>query len=262
MRNVFDQYSQPENRLTHALVSSLAADRRLLRRFVRWVTNSSGKIPRDLEIVEQRLPGEVEAGDEEEDEVERLGLPDAWIHDGEPGRSSWRARSKRPLKRASLIGTAAQPNDGRFSDINLIAFVPQRPPGPAPNKVRIIEWTELYAWMRGEEASEWARRLTDYMEVLEKQKLAYEEYLKEGTITVFTGISFGQDNPYNYHEAKRLLRLALGALRARRDLRRDLGMDPSGEAEGPLPDETVPRYGISSRWWTRARRRASRNSRI
>ncbi len=57
-RNIFDQYNQPENRLTHALSSCLNNDRSLLRKFVRWVTEA--KPPQRLEILEQRLPGEEE----------------------------------------------------------------------------------------------------------------------------------------------------------------------------------------------------------
>jgi hypothetical protein len=34
MRNLFDQYTHPENRLTHALVSSIAQDQYLLREFI------------------------------------------------------------------------------------------------------------------------------------------------------------------------------------------------------------------------------------
>jgi hypothetical protein len=34
MRNIFDQYSQPENRLTHSLVMALHYDRNLLKSFL------------------------------------------------------------------------------------------------------------------------------------------------------------------------------------------------------------------------------------
>ena len=37
MRNVFDQYSQAENRLTHALFSALDQDRKMLGEFLRDV---------------------------------------------------------------------------------------------------------------------------------------------------------------------------------------------------------------------------------
>lgn len=37
MRNLFDQYSQPENRLTHALMTALHEDRGLLALFLREI---------------------------------------------------------------------------------------------------------------------------------------------------------------------------------------------------------------------------------
>ena len=39
-------------------------------------------------------------------------------------------------------------------------------------------------------------------------------YLLEGTLTTFTGIPFDADYPYDYFEAKRLLRLLMLELRA------------------------------------------------
>ncbi len=48
-------------------------------------------------------------------------------------------------------------------------------------------------------------------------------------MTYFSGIPFGKDQPYNYLEAKRLLNLALGKLRQRKDLQQELGMDPEGK---------------------------------
>lgn len=79
MRNLFDQYSQPENRLSHALLSSLAADRRLLNSFVLWATGKSTRNLR-LEILEQRLPGQTTEVAEEEAAVR--GIPDGCIIDG------------------------------------------------------------------------------------------------------------------------------------------------------------------------------------
>jgi hypothetical protein len=62
------------------------------------------------------------------------------------------------------------------------------------------------------------------MEVLEV-KLVTEEYLKTGTLTVFTGVPFGAESQYNYLEAKRVLRLAMEELRLREDLHRAFGID-------------------------------------
>jgi hypothetical protein len=80
MRNVFDQYTQPENRLTHALISALSEDRQLLRRFVGWAARQRVARSAPLEIIEQGLPGE--RADTEE-EAEKRGLPDACIYQGD-----------------------------------------------------------------------------------------------------------------------------------------------------------------------------------
>ncbi len=44
----------------------------------------------------------------------------------------------------------------------------------------------------------------------------------------FTGIPFDKDHPYNYPEAKRVLNLAMKALRHRKDLQRQLGIEDGG----------------------------------
>ncbi len=58
MRNLFDQYKEPENRLTHALACCLAEDRTLLRRFVRWAALARPPAKARLEVLEQRIPSE------------------------------------------------------------------------------------------------------------------------------------------------------------------------------------------------------------
>jgi hypothetical protein len=45
LRNVFDKYWQPENRVTHALMTALREDRKLLGRFLRELVKV--KLPRD-----------------------------------------------------------------------------------------------------------------------------------------------------------------------------------------------------------------------
>ncbi len=92
----------------------------------------------------------------------------------------------------------------------------------------IVEWREICKWFKIQRQSVWAKHFSSYMEVLE-QRLIDSEYLKEGTLTYFSGIPFGKDQPYNYLEAKRLLNLALGKLRQRKDLQQELGMDPEGK---------------------------------
>ena len=77
MRNVLDQYTQPENRLTHAVTCALAEDPRLLRRFLRWALGEEAPPARRMEVIEQQLPGEPPA---DEADAERRGIPDAWVY--------------------------------------------------------------------------------------------------------------------------------------------------------------------------------------
>jgi hypothetical protein len=223
MRNIFDQYIHPENRLTHALVSSLTADPGLLRRFVQWVTAERAPSTQ-LHIVEQTLPGEQEPGDEEE--AERRGLPDGWIYDSKGWALVIESKIESPLNQDQLERHLRTGDKRGFPNLRLLALVTEPPNSSAQRDARVTvkKWTQLYSWLLEERRSEWARRLADYMVVLER-KLVRNDYLRGGTLTVFAGIPFGKDEPYNYPEAKRLLRLAMGELRKRSDLKRELGMD-------------------------------------
>ena len=80
MRNLFDQYNQPENRLSHALAVCLNEDRSLLQRFVAWIGVKPPTRETKLLITEQSLPGDPP---ESEEQAERKGLPDIIIHDGD-----------------------------------------------------------------------------------------------------------------------------------------------------------------------------------
>jgi hypothetical protein len=81
--------------------------------------------------------------------------------------------------------------------------------------------------------SEWAGRVAEYFEVAENHWVE-EGYLTEGTLTTFAGIPFGNGEPYNYPEAKRVLRLAMEQLGERKDLRKTLGMDHRGLGRGAI----------------------------
>jgi hypothetical protein len=83
MRNIFDQYVQPENRVTHAFLTALNQDRRLLGLFLRELGNVKAPTPPEkLSVLEQQFPGE--AGEPPEtDDDQRRGIPDGWIFDEE-----------------------------------------------------------------------------------------------------------------------------------------------------------------------------------
>ncbi|HEY2934414.1 MAG TPA: hypothetical protein VGK99_21970 [Acidobacteriota bacterium] len=125
MRNIFDQYKQPENRLTHALVSALEADSRLLGKFVKSVTDGNAPAAKKLKVLEQRLPGEEEPASEEE--AERRGLPDAWIHDGNAWALIIESKITSRLKKEQLERHRRVAIRRAFSEIHLLAIVVARP---------------------------------------------------------------------------------------------------------------------------------------
>ncbi len=100
MRNVFDQYSQPENRLTHALLTALDQDRSLLVPFLKWLGIKDVPKPTTLTIVEQSVPGDYQP-DISEEEAERRGLPDGESMTTTNGLFCLKVRSKRKSVSAS-----------------------------------------------------------------------------------------------------------------------------------------------------------------
>jgi hypothetical protein len=224
LRNLFDQYSQAENRVTHALLSALNEDRRLLRLFLRELVNAKPPVDaRKLAVLEQQYPGEEEPSEEE---LERRGVPDGWIVAEE---QAWCAliESKvlAPLRAAQIESHRRTAVRRGFTTVVAVAITPHRV-AAAPQHTVMLEWRAIYAWLRHHRAgSVWAGRAADYLEVAEA-KLIEAGQFGEGTLTMFSGFPFGRDHPYTYLEGKRLLSLALGELRARRDLRERLGVNP------------------------------------
>lgn len=204
MRNVYDQYSQPENRLTHALLASLSEDRWLLNAFLLWVFGRKVKKAK-LSVFEQSFPGE--SVDVSEDEAQRRGLPDGCITDGD----NWALliESKFAL-RPSLdqlrrhVRTAQRRG---IEDVHLLLITVHPAPPRLPGNVIAKQWCDIYTWLsRQTGRSSWARRCVEYMQVAETKEAA-SEYLAEGRLTVFSGIPFGNGEPYTYGQAKRLLKL-------------------------------------------------------
>lgn len=230
MRNVFDQYRQPENRLTHALVCALDGDRRLLRPFVRWATG--GISPKGtLRLESQCIPGEEEAAEEVQ---EQRGIPDGWVYSDGGWALLIESKAAAPVSVDQLRRHVSRAERRGFRDVRLLVLTARSRQGLERGHLHERTWSELYTWlMRYRRGSLWARRLMEYLEISET-KLAAEEYLTEGALTVFSGIPFDADSPYTYLEAKRLLRLALDELRTRKDLIRGAGLDPNGMGRGAI----------------------------
>jgi hypothetical protein len=231
MRNIFDQYKQHENRLTHALVCCLGADRALLHSFIGWSTDVAAPKATHLQIVEQRLPGESEI---DEVEADRRGLPDAWIF----AESGWTLLIESKVSSEINVGqinhhlrTAERRG---FSDRRLVLITVTDANHSLPRNVTHRTWASVYKWATTQiRRSEWAKRLTGYMEVAERRMLV-DEYLTEGTLTTFSGIQFDTENPYSYLEAKRALNLLMTELRKRQSLAKKLGANLVSEGRSAI----------------------------
>jgi len=226
MRNLFDQYNQPENRLSHALAVCLDEDRRFLREFLAWVGVKPPVRVADLTVIEQSLPGDPP---ESEEEAERKGLPDIIVHDG----GAWCVLIESKVQ-AALTADQIRRHERtlRRRGYEQIVRVVLTKSGATIRGAVARTWSGLYERIGTGGRDQWPERLRAYLRAAEV-RLAREEYLTEGTLTMFDGFQFSDDNPYTYGEAKRLLKLAMAELRKDRTLKR-LGMDPSGPGRGAI----------------------------
>lgn len=221
MRNIFDQYRHPENRLTHALVTSLHESPNLLRSFAKLadhpVPSNSG-----ISVKQQYRPAE---GDLPEEEAQRKGLPDAWLDDGQ----DWALVIESKLTNGIAIEQLrAHRRAARgFKDAKVLLVSMETPTQQVAQEFSCLQWTDVYQWAtRASRDDAWAEKLARYMEVAER-KLLDEESELSGALTVFAGIPFDAENPYSYREAKRLLGLLMQNLRKRDELRQKLGANLS-----------------------------------
>jgi len=225
MRNLFDQYTQPENRLTHALLCCLDADRTLLQRFILWSIDRKVK-GKQLEVLEQSLPGE--RPDLSEEEAEKRGLPDGCIWNGQEWALLIESKFYSGISVDQIrrhVRTAGR--RGITDSVVLVLTVQpvRRSMGPG---VYVREWRDVYEWLqRQSQKSSWAQRCRGYLEIA-------DDDLYRGTLTVFSGIPFGKDEPFTYLQAKRLLGLLREELRHDRRLIRQLGSDPDSRGRGAI----------------------------
>ncbi len=218
MRNIFDQYSQPENRLTHALASVLHQDDNLLKSFLAAFGPKRRPSVKGLEVIEQSLPGQPVAGEEER---ESQGLPDALIYDDEGWALIIESKVMDSLTKGQLRRHQRTIERCGFERISGLAIT-VREPGFSFDGWRMTTWKDVYSWASNHKRdSQWAGFLVDYFNVAEA-RMAASEYLKEGTITEFSGIDF---DPYTYLEGKRVLRLLSEQLRGNAAFIRDMRLD-------------------------------------
>lgn len=231
MRNIFDQYTQPENKLTHSLVSSLAQDPALLRKFLSWAVRKRFPRKHKIYIIEQSLPGQDES---DEKEAAKRGLPDACIFDDD----GWILIIESKVASRLTVNQLERHHDTvarrGYKDPRVLAITTEDGFDALPRYVSTRTWREVYEWgCRQAGTSPWPGIFTQYFENLEA-KMVQDEYLKAGTLTKFSGIPFDADTPYNYVEAKRLLKLLIDEFKADKRFLKEIGIDPALPGRGSI----------------------------
>lgn len=231
MRNIFDQYSQPENRVTHALMTALQEDRKLLGLFLKQIVKAKPPChPNKLAVLEQQYPGEEAPS---EDEAERRGVPDGWIFDDEGWCVFIESKVITRLGGEQISRHRRTAERRGFRQITAVAIAP-RLPSAIPDGAVLLEWRNIYAWLRQHApTSHWAARAAEYLEVAEAKLIQSGQFV-EGTLTKFSGFPFGRAHPFSYLEGKRVLTMAMENLRLRRDLRDELGMNPKAPGRSAI----------------------------
>jgi hypothetical protein len=232
LRNIFDQYSQPENRITHALLTAINEDRKLLMSFLRFIKVNPPKTQFKLTVLGQQYPGGLEASAEEN---ERSGIPDGWIFNEE----GWcvfietKVLAKLDADQINRHRRTAERLD--FRNITAVAIVPKQVPRQSvPEGTILLEWKNVYVWLRQNSVdSFWAEQAAKYLEIAEAQMIGTKQFM-EGTLTMFSGFDFGHNNPFTYTDGKRVLKLAIDELRNRQDLVKNLGMNPCSLGRGAI----------------------------
>ena len=252
MRNIFDQYNQPENKLTHSLASSLYEDKKLLDSFLKTFCKNFFKITNNLKIEQQTVPGQITR---ETDEKQKKGLPDAIIYNEEECLII-ESKVSSTLTQDQLNRHEKTLRRRGFDKIKGIGIVVDLLPNVKLENWKQLTWNSVYSWAHKEtKNSEWAKKLVDYFNVLENN-MVEDEYLTEGSITEFTGIHFDDDNPYSYREGKRQLKLLVNKIRKNKILNDELNVDLKAKGrsgikkEGNLWDYLTFNTGIKQKSFT------------
>jgi hypothetical protein len=222
VRNIFDQYSQSENRLSHALATVLHEDVELRQQFLDRFIKAKSPSAKNVRVSEQRFPNLSAALDGKQ---KAESVPDIWLYD----EAGWCAVIECKISsRLSLsqinrhAATAERYFD--FKTIHKVAITALDGHDDLPKDITHISWVDIYVWLIADQrAGAWSQHAARYFEILEAQMIDNEQ-LVAGALTTFSGFPDWKKDGYAYPEAKRLCRLAMEKLRENKDLREQLHM--------------------------------------
>lgn len=211
--NLFESYEQPENKITFALLQTLAADNRLGRVFIRWATPGLPAVRGPVAVYSQKKPAAgrgIRASDPELDPT----IPDGWLAAGDllvalevkrdPGtlrgtqlNGHLRALAHREAThRALLVLTPDASEPGEVSALKDAAEA---------QRIRVYwrAWREVHAWT--------CDQITQTDTSRDKKVLPgtfllrrFREYMEMSELSGFAGLVF--DEGYDYRRAKAILK--------------------------------------------------------
>ncbi len=235
MRNVFDQYSQPENKLTHALCCTLSHDRSLLRPFLNWLGLRDIPATDQLKVVQQHIPGR--RADEELQQKTVAGLPDLMIHTDDGWAVAFEAKVTSRLTVSQLNRHRTSVVKSGFDNPIIVAITVEPPSCVLPDGTLLVLWTDLHSWFsQRRTSSTWARSFLEYMELFEA-RADRDKYIIEGKLTMFDGLHFDEKTPFTYLSGKRLLKKLGDELQGSPDLQSSIGIDANGKRRPAITDD-------------------------
>jgi len=247
IRNVFDQYEQQENRLTHALVQVLARNASLAREFLCRFAEGFAPAPEEEILIScQRFPdheGEPLTEEAVQQESAGRGIPDFWMY----GRSAADGTEWAVVCECKVVGSPSlgqlrshirRGQSQGFRNLEIVTITPD----PIPQElfrhlsdVRVVSktWTDVYQFLRRHSHSPLVADFLDFI---------MGEYSMQAL--KFPGIPFDANQRYDETAAIRFLRALMRELRPRLEASKVLPILPisSETAKKPItgPWDVVP----------------------
>lgn len=224
MRNIFDQYDQAENKLTHALISTLYHERKLIRPFLKWLGIDNIPSLKNIDLGIQQLPGD----ESQSVPVKQNSVPDAYFCNSEDWAVIIESKVQAGVSINQLRRHQKKALRCGYEDSQVI-LITVNPPKKLPIGVSYILWKDVYKWFVARSQNyDWARHFVNYMQIFESKMLS-QNYNIKGTITMFPGFQFDKETPYTYREGKRLIKVLGEEFRKNKRLRNGLGIDHNSE---------------------------------
>jgi hypothetical protein len=252
VRNLFDQYSQEENRLTNALLQIFRRNPQIVRKFLRSARVALPPKDADLSLSCLYLPGEMPPLSANEDDLMRRGYPDAWIYAQD---FSWvvaiESKLTVPLTTDQLYRHIAMAHrmGSRRTQVLVITADESMPPSVVTMRGHHVlweNWAGVFGFFSDHGKSWFEREFLDYVRIAEARLMA--KGYDGPPLTKFTGIPFSDNHPYNINEAKVLLRALTGELRRKLSRSNILRINPNirRPAIGSTSDVVWEVFGLAA----------------